>query len=79
LYGEIWGHNDPVVANLKRKWDKLWENKGYKWFEDNVSKYAGTNAEEAFSESFSAYTSKLYGEEHVLPREIVDILGELLG
>jgi|TARA_B100000315_G_C14020799_1_gene338716 hypothetical protein len=44
---------------------------------DNVSGYAGYNADEAFVESFAAWTSPLYGTEgKVLSQEIVTLFKE---
>lgn len=52
-----------------------------KYFAKKVSKYAGTQVGEAWAECFAAYTSPLYGtsDKYRLPKEIEDIMKELVG
>ena len=53
-----------------------WNNTSSKVDASLVSKYASTNQEELFSESFAAYTSPQYGKDNqVLPTEIHDFMG----
>jgi SPP1 gp7 family putative phage head morphogenesis protein len=69
--------------NQTKKWinDTAWDaESGSRIFSEKVSHYAGTDANEAFAESFSAYTSPLYGiEGKRLPKQIEELLEDIIG
>ena len=75
--------------DLKIEYNKYYKSKLRKhsnrliqrgWFSDNVSTYAGTNANEFFAECFAAYTSPLYqASKKKLPKEIEDFFEKIIG
>lgn len=72
-------NSSKFTLETNKKFTKLWkEKRGTKYFEQNVSQYAQTNSNEAFSECFAAYTSPKY-KTGMLPKEIESIFEELLG
>jgi hypothetical protein len=69
------------IAGTRVDTDLSWKSSGVgNWFTKNVSHYAGSSYEEAFSECFSAYTSSTYKEgRSKLPKPIDDYFKDLLG
>jgi SPP1 gp7 family putative phage head morphogenesis protein len=63
----------------KIKWNRIYVALGRNdFFKKNISRYAGTNAEEAFAESFSAWASPSYNSlKKKLPKEIEDYFEEV--
>jgi len=73
-------HEGPL-QHIRSKFIDVWEKLGKdNYFKKKVSGYSGTNLHEAFAESFSAYTSPLYGtpKKLKLPKEIENIFNHLL-
>ena len=54
-------HENYVKGIELSKWTRLYNSNPADWWKDNVTTYSAKNAKEAFAESFSAYTSPLYG------------------
>ena len=84
-YGHL-VHLNGIQPSLKKKWDNWFTSKGGKnYFVENVSKYAGANAEEAFAETFAAITSPLYdwkgtpGSGMRLTKEVEDMMLSIIG
>lgn len=73
------GHHIWPKANTT-KFKALWKEKGKSYFETNLTKYAGTDLQEAFCEALSAYTSPLYGTtmKKTLPKLIEEAIEEAL-
>jgi len=80
-----YGHHTyrrSVPFEQKKEFKELWKSSGEKkFFEKEVSKYAGTSSEEAFCECFSAFTSPKYntGKNTTLPKDIEDFFIKLFG
>lgn len=66
------------VPELRQKFVKFRQSKESGYFGRWVSKYADTNASEAFAETFAAYTSPLHRStvKRTLPVELTDLLDE---
>jgi hypothetical protein len=65
-------------STIVTEWETLFKTNMNEFF--NVSIYARTNMDEAFAESFSAYTHSLYGKEgKVLPKKIHDFMEKHFG
>ena len=62
--------------NLSREWDKIWNEKGSQWFQNNVTLYSGKNVKEAFAETFAAYYSPLY-KRGLLPSILEEFMDAL--
>ena len=73
----------------RREWLTIFKNVGMtngeiniikskKWFAKKISKYAATNSDEAFCESFSAFTSPKY-KKGMLPKEIEEYFEKMIG
>jgi len=75
---EIAGSGVLKKKNFTKKWNKIFSKRGSKFFEKGVSRYAGTNADEAFSECFSAYTSPKY-KRGMLPKDIESLFDDMFG
>jgi len=62
-------------------WVRIWRTVGEQGFAKKVSGYSKTNSEEAFCESFSAYTNKGYGKVGTkrLPAEVETYFRGILG
>jgi hypothetical protein len=71
-------HMPKEYLAITRRMARIWREKGKKYFGDRVSKYAGANLNEAFSECFAAYTSPKY-RKGMLPKDIEEIFEDLLG
>lgn len=79
-YGHhIW--ETALVAAERREWESLWILQRKKWWENKVSFYAGTNFKEAFSDSFTAWTSRVYGvgNKRNLPKELEAYFDKIFG
>ena len=77
-FGHHLQENVLMKDDFKDKvWRKIAEKENvYDFFEKNVSKYASSNVQEAFAESFSAYTSPKY-KRGMLPKEIEKYFDDL--
>ena len=77
------GHHVQAGLSWKnlQEWIRFFESKGKKYFENTLSKYAGTNFGEAFAETFAAITSNDYGTSPIkmLPRELESMMEKMLG
>ena len=74
-------YKDRGVTELSQ-WPKVIQDAGgYSKLRKSVSEYAGTNADEAFAESFSAYTHPAYGRNPAtkLPKPIHDFMEKHYG
>lgn len=78
-----YGHHfhNKSSREIKDKWLKLWSDEGgADLIKNNVSKYAAANNREGFAESFTTFTSPLYGttEKLRLPKKVEDFFKEIL-
>ncbi|MDD5053430.1 MAG: phage minor head protein [Sulfuricurvum sp.] len=71
-------YSKSLTAIEQSEWGDLFEARYY-W--SNVSKYSVVNMKEAFAESFTAYTSPLYGtaENRILPEEVEEYFARVFG
>jgi len=78
-----YGHHihKGLLGGKRARWFKIYNDRKKSKTWGAISNYASTNMHEAFAESFSAYTSPLYGttKRRVLPKEIEDFMKDLLG
>jgi hypothetical protein len=81
-----YGHNIYYSSvQDSRVWDAFYKEKGGDYFKKNISLYGSTNKEEAFAETFAAYTSPLYGKPIVkgkyllMPEEIEKVMEQIIG
>lgn len=79
-------HKQFLTTKQKDDWFSLYlDSGGSSFFEGYVSKYAGSDMDEAFAEAFSAYTSPLYetlkaSNVYVaLPRKVERFFDDLIG
>lgn len=76
------GHHlkNRLDPSQMKRFSDLWQTGGKEYFKSNVGRYAGTNMSEAFSETFSGYTSPLYGTRanRTFPKELEDVMRDLL-
>lgn len=78
-----YGHyiHSEILSNSQKDTWRLFFHENERLFKTSVSRYASTNAEEAFAETFSAYTSEYYGKKFtggVLNRKIEDLFKLLI-
>ena len=78
-----YGHHTfyGLTYDQRVKWKTFHHSKGHDWWKDNVSQYSAKSSSEGFAESFSAYSSPLYGvgKNRTLPKEIEDLFVDLFG
>jgi len=72
------GHNFGVQEwRILGRWEDLYNKKGSGWFAENVSMYSETSYDEAFAESFSAFTSPKY-KRGMLPKEVESFFDDFM-
>jgi len=76
-YGHFF-HRSIIGMEENKAWGEIWAKGTRKaWFEKNITKYAGTDFKEAFTESFTIYTHPQY-KPGILPKEIESFFDKLL-
>jgi len=71
---------NSIPPSASSKWNKLMGKIGITEIGRSISVYGKTNSEEAFAESFSAYTSRAYKtSKQKLPKEVDSYFKELVG
>jgi len=77
---EVGHHVQDVVMDkrLVSRWNQTFHSQPESWWKTNLSQYGSLNAEEAFAESFAAFTNTKY-KRGMLPKDVEGFFDDLFG